>query len=94
MMDTLDKRHLEQVCKFLANLRASGWRRNGASLQTDKNPNSSDSGSAEWGEDMQREHNATKEYQIGELTNRLDQAFTEQKEMWPNEKGRYKSEAE
>ncbi len=29
-----------------------------------------------------REHEATNENQIGELTNRLDQAFTEEKEKW------------
>ena len=28
-----------------------------------------------------QEHKTTKEYQIAELTNRLDQAFTEEKEM-------------
>ena len=29
-----------------------------------------------------REHKATNKDQIGELTSRLDQAFTEKKEMW------------
>ena len=29
-----------------------------------------------------REHKTTNEDQIGELTNRLDQSFTEEKEMW------------